>query len=235
MKEKIKFFSLVWLLGSLGVVLFLLLRITRRINIRGYQKGKLHQEKGLIVISNHPSLIEPGMLPFLFLPQALFFLKSVPISTPDNRNFYKKRWFYFLRPFCIPVERGSRRKELRTLEKLRRIINQGRALILFPEGGRTFKRKEFRISETGEKLGKFLGGLRRLFLNTDCRILPIWVRGTDKILPNKLEFSEHKPFFRLWKKAEIVIGEVIESKTLPQDKRLILEYLENSLLNLSRI
>jgi len=235
MKEKIKFFGLVWLLGSLGELLFLLLRITRRIIIKGYQKRKFSQRKGLIIISNHPSLIEPGILPLLFFPQALFFLKSIPLSTPDNKNFYKKRWFSFLRPFCIPVERGSRRKELRTLKKLREIINQGRTLILFPEGGRTFKRKEFRISESGEKLGKFLGGLRRLFLNIDCRILPIWVRGTDKILPNKFEFSEHRPFFRLWKKAEIVIGEVIESETLPQDKRLILKHLEDSLLSLSGI
>lgn len=86
---------------------------------------------------------------------------------------------------------------------LKRILeNEGRVLI-FPEGSRTFKaiRKSGMVSGNGHRLGRLKDGAAWLALKTNARILPIWVEGTDKVLPNN-KF----PFPRLWHRVTIKVG-----------------------------
>ncbi len=234
MKNRIKLFILVWTIGIVGGFLFWLLVTFGGIQLKGYRKEKFKPRgKGLVVISNHPSLLDPIILCFLFFWDYLFDFRRTPYSTPDKRNYYDKWWFWPFRIVCVPIERGNRKKELVSLKRIRRLVKRGHIVILFPEGGRTFKGREFRFSITGEKLRKFPAGIRKIFLGVDCEILPIWIRGSDKVWQNRYEFPSYVPFLRLWKKVEIVIGERINSLQLPQDKKEIVEYLENCLLILA--
>jgi len=234
--KKIKLWLVVWTIGLLGGILFCLLRLFGRVKTKGYRLRKFKPgNKGLVLISNHPSLWDPVLIPFLFFPWYLFFSNSIPFSTPDKKNYYQKSWFMFFRPVCVPIERGSRRKELATLEKLRKIIQQRKVLILFPEGGRTFKGSEFRFSSSGKKIRKFPVGIRRLFLNADCRILPVWIQGGEKIIPNRAGFPKGieflTAFFRLfYTRVTITIGEF---RKPPREKKKIIAYLEDILLKLA--
>jgi len=233
MGEKMKLLLLVWTIGFWGGVLFWFLRITGRIRIEGYRKGKFASgNRGLVLISNHSSLWEPVLLPFLFFPWYLVSLKFIPYSTPDKRNYYQKSWFLFLRPVCIPIERENKRDELKTLERLREMAQEGKILILFPEAGRTFKGTEFRFSKSGRKIRRFPSGVRKLFtnMNTNFKVLPVWVEGGERVIPNQPEFPRHFPRLRLLKRVRMIIGETAESESVPKDKERINEYLENILL-----
>ena len=76
-------------------------------------------------------------------------------------------------------------------------------MLIFPEGSRTFKaiKNSGVTTVNGNRLGELKDGAAWLALKTDARILPIWVEGTDKVLPNN-KF----PLPRLWRRVIIKIG-----------------------------
>ncbi len=241
MGKKIKLFLTIWTVGFFFGVVFWLLKLTKRVEIFGYKNLLRYFEefapknKPLIVMSNHPSLWEPGLLPFLFFPRYLVSLKFVPFSLPDKKNFFDKGWFALLRPVCVPIERGNRREELKTMFALKDRLKEGKILILFPEGGRTYLGKEFKFSVCQDRIRRFPKGIERLF-DGSCLVLPIWSEGGEKVIPNKITFPRG-PYFlypRIWKKTRICIGEPFQ---LPENlsKGEIREFLEDKLLELSEI
>lgn len=236
MARKLKLFLTVWTAGILGGIIFWILRLTKRIEVFGYKKEKFTpRNKSLIVICNHPSLWEPAILPFLFFPWYLFSSKFTPFSLPDKKNFFDKKWFAPFRPVCVPIERGNRREELKTIFMLKDRLKEGKILIVFPEGGRTDLGKEFKFSICQDRIRRFPKGIERLF-DSSCLVLPIWSKGGEKVIPNKRIFPRG-PYFlypRIWKKTKICIG---QSFQLPENfsKGEIREFLEDKLLELSEI
>jgi len=223
--KKIRLFLTFCLVGIPGGIIFWFLRLTKRIEIFGYEKEKfVSKDKSLIVISNHPSLWEPALLPFLFFREFILSIRKVPLSLMDKRYFNMK-WFAFLRPVCIPIERGNRREELKTVNAVRESLKNRQTLIVYPECGRTFLGKEFRNSDTHSgRIRKFPGGIRRL-VSTGSIILTIWVEGTDEVIPNKGGCF----FPRIWKKTKIFIGQpFVINENFPANS--IVEFLENKLL-----
>lgn len=235
--ERIKLLLLVWTVGFWGGFLFWFLVILGLIEVRGYRRDKfIPKDRGLILISNHPSLWDPVIPPFLFFPLYLFASGRIPISTPDRSNYYDKNWFFLLRVVCIPIERDEIRTAPATLERMAEAVRQGGTLILFPECGRTpidRKKRGYRFSPSGKKIKRFPTGISRLFLIENLIILPIWMEGGDKVIPNLLEVPYYFPFPRIWNKVKIVIGEPIYSENLPQEKRKINQYLQDLLLELA--
>ena len=227
-----------WIIGLVGGSLFWLLRKTKRIEVYGYEKRKFNVEKtGLVLITNHRSLWEPVILPFLLFPWFLFSSKFIPYSLPDWENFYKKWWFWPFRPACVPIKRGDRRAELETIEKILRpmLIKERKILILHAEGTRTFKGIVLRgakYSLSGKDIARFPQGIRRLFSDADLQILPVWIEGGEKVLPNGPGFNKIiAKIPRIWRKTKIIIGEPFLVKGLP--KREIVDFLEDSLLELA--
>ena len=253
MKEKFnKLFLIfyVWTIGMVGGILFWLLVVLGRVRVEGYKLKKILQfikfPGGKIVIHNHPSLIEPALIPFLFFPFYLFFPSAIPYSTPDKKNCYAKWWFIPLRPVSVPVQRGEEREEekegkfefhRRLLEK----IKKGCVVILAPEGGRTFRGGEFgefkvikngkimirkswqKVKDESFKIRRFQKGLSSL-LRKQTAFLPVWTEGGEEIIPNKDSFSKTllSSFPKFW------IGEIIKSQDLSN-----LEELEEVLLKCS--
>jgi len=244
MSEKVKLWLIVWTIGLWGGIFVWLLIAAGVIKLKGYRADKFNSgDKGLILISNHPSLFEPAILPFLFLfsPRSyLFHLDKIPYSTPDKENYYDKSWFFFLRPVCVPIERKKRREELKAMDWFRTIVQNGGVLILFAEATRTWKggeKRGYRYSLSGEPIARFPLGIRRLVHGLDCKVLSVWTKGGEKIIPNEWNFPDAYKFlaapFRLPKGMEIIIGEPFESKSLPQNKRRIAGELEKRLLEVS--
>lgn len=219
-----------YILGPIMGVSMCLLEAFGRVRFHNFRRFPIWDGK-LILVSNHPSLLEPWLLPLIGFPwmnfpwifspawtRIKFSLKwmkelrkdfliqkqLIPANVPDKNNFYDPLFIRWLRSINVPADRnGGMHSRIATVSSLVEILdNRGRVLI-FPEGTRTFKSAEkFRAkSASGKELGKLKDGAGWLALKTNARILPIWVEGTDKVLPNN-KF----PIPRLWHKVSVNIG-----------------------------
>ncbi len=227
-KEIIKVLFLVYFIGFFLEIIFLPLIITRRIKVLNKKViSRIGEDnKGTIIISNHPSLLEPILLPLIFFKR--FFrhpIKLSPWSTPDRKNFFDKLIFSPLRVRSVPIERGNARKGMKALLKIRDIINNGGVVIIFPEGGRTFKGESFFYSRNGKRMRSLKGGIGWLALKTKASILPVWVDNTDYFLPNR------KTWPRFRKKIVINIGEPFILQNIEKEEAI--QKIATSILDLA--
>jgi len=189
MKKALNTLIFLFLTFPIGVfvgLFFFILRIIGQTKILHYERFP-HWERKLIVVSNHPSLLETVLVPSLFFHQyAVNPFAYAPINTPDSDNFYKRWYWAWARPVSIPIKRGNKIAELRSLYQIKKTLDQNRIVILFAEGGRTFRGKDgdFLYSTKGKKIRKLKDGIGWLVVKTRAGVLPIWVEGTDQVLPN---------------------------------------------------
>jgi len=163
--------------------------------------------KGILAVSNHPSLLEPIILIGLFFHK--FFwrpFKYAPWNMPDKKNYYNNPLFYLMRPRLIPVDRGDKHSEVRALIQAKRVLKAGGVIIIFPEGGRTSSEEPSLRSRGGEKMRSFKPGFAWLAIKTGATVLPLWVRRTDQVLPNGARVS-YLYFLRFWKRVTIRLGQ----------------------------
>lgn len=171
-------------IATLVGVLAQALRLTGQTRV--IHPERIHKwKRKLIVVSNHPSLLETVQLPAtLFFTQFFLNHRYFPWSTPDKKNFYDKWYWAWIRPISIAINRASGTEERRALRQMQDTLNQGGVIIIFAEGGRTFKGDTFLYSESGRRIRKFTRGVGLLVNHTRAHVLPIWVDGTDDVLPN---------------------------------------------------
>lgn len=187
---------------------FWLLRLLGINKIHGW-KNFPHWEKGVLVVSNHPSLLEPIILIGLFFHQYLLRpFQFGPWNIPDRKNYFENPLFYLMRPRLIPIARGNKRDEIKGLIKAKNVLEAGGVIILFPEGGRTYKGDDFLVSQQGNKIRRFKSGFAWLAVKTGATVLPVWVEGTDKVLPNADKASYSFP--RFWRKTAIRLGQPLQ-------------------------
>ena len=216
-KEKIFLILAVYTFGLLLGLSFCLLRILGRIKITHKERFP-KKEKGILVVSNHPSLLEPILLPLLFFGQYIFHPFSfTPWSIPDKANYFDRWYWFWAKITLIPINRNKPREAVKSLQKIEQILKDGRPVILFPEGGRTSSEKEHFTSKNGKKLRKLKGGVGRLVFRVNPLILPIWVDGAENVLPNKQGKLYHC-FPRLWRIVKIRIGEPFRCTGLEKEK-----------------
>jgi 1-acyl-sn-glycerol-3-phosphate acyltransferase len=228
--DETRFLVVNYFFGPILGILICLLEASGRIKFLYFERFPIWEER-VIIVSNHPSLLEPVVLPLMGFPwmnfpwvfstrwyrlkfslswvrelQKEFSLqkKLIPANVPDRQNFYEPAFWKLFQVVNVPVDRnGGAHGRIGTLLALKEILGSGGRVLIFPEGTRTFKAVEkHRISsENGRELGKLKDGAAWLALKTESKILPIWVEGTDKVLPNN-KF----PFPRLWHRITIKIG-----------------------------
>ena len=76
------------LLGTLLGIPFWLLGLFRVIRISGYWRAVDYVRRGrVLIVANHPSLIETFLIPLVFWPWAMFRLRMFPWSFPDKNLF----------------------------------------------------------------------------------------------------------------------------------------------------
>ena len=228
--NEIRFLAVNYLVVPALGVLVCLLEAFGRIKFVHFDRFPIWEEK-LIIVSNHPSLLEPWLLPLMGFPWmnfpwvfshvwdrfrfSLVWFKElrkefslprnlIPANVPDKNNFYDPQYMRLFQGINVPVDRnGGIRGRLGTVLALKKVLENGGRVLIFPEGSRTFKaiRNGEAKSANGHRLGKLRDGAGWLALKTGARVLPIWVEGTDKALPNN-----RLPFPRLWHKVTIKIG-----------------------------
>jgi 1-acyl-sn-glycerol-3-phosphate acyltransferase len=124
---------------------------------------------------------------------------------PDRQNFFDYGFWRLFQGINVPVDRNGRPQDrISSISAIKSILEGGGRVLIFPEGGRTYKAvKNGRCaSASGKEIGKLKHGAAWLAVNTGARVLPIWVEGTDKVLPN-----DSLPVPRLWHRITIKIGQ----------------------------
>ena len=107
-------FLLTYLYGFLSGVIFHLFRLLTIIGVRHYERFPQWGRK-IVLVSNHPSLLEPLILPALFFPGYILYPNTLaPWSTPDRSNFYDRWYWFWARPRTVPVDRSDEGKEARS-------------------------------------------------------------------------------------------------------------------------
>lgn len=135
------------LLGTLLGIPFWLLGLFRVIRITGYWRTISLVRRGrVLIVANHPSLIETFLIPLVFWPWAMFRLRMFPWSLPDKNLFkgFTPEHHELLR--CIRVGRDdtleSRRLNWSAMKRVMELLERERCFVAHLEGGRTSKQAE---------------------------------------------------------------------------------------------
>lgn len=190
----VSFLFLLYTIGLFVGFIFLFLRFIKRVRVenvkalRELKNGQMYGRNGVLIVSNHPSLLEPFLIPALFFPACLINpFKFFPWSTPDKHNFVSPWYLWPVRRFrSIPIQRREmnmrdiKHSFLKIIERLRK----GERVVLFPEGGRTHKRPQKIYSPVSKKeMGKLKNGAEKIIQTCRSVVLPVWIENTDKVLP----------------------------------------------------
>lgn len=169
----------------------------------------------MVLVSNHPAIIDPFLIAYLlFRYYAWHPLKHAPLIVADRLNFYDKWWFMPFRPVMVPVDRQDKRKQAIAFLKIRKAIDQGRIIIIFPEGGRTFKGEsgwlycEKGNNTNGGRIRPLKGGVGLLVQKTEATIMPVAIVGSHKVVPNSKKRLWTR--FNFWESLIINVGEPID-------------------------
>jgi len=166
------------------------------IGIKVYGRENIPENGPLILAPNHRSYIDPPVVGF---------------ASPRETYFLAKEELFKFKPFArlitfynaIPLKRNFESKTalIYAIEKLK----ENKVITIFPEGTR---------NKTNKKLLPFKLGVAFLSLNTNAKIIPIYIKnnGGKALL---------KPF--LWilriKRLEVHIGKPIEPNNFTNDRK----------------
>lgn len=127
-------------------------------------KENIPCQGGVILASNHLSYIDPIVLG-IFVPRRVNFMAKEELF--ENFLF---RWI-IVRLGAFPIKRES--IDRTTYKKILKLLQKREVVVLFPEGTRS-------IDGT---IGQLQAGTARIALKADVPVIPIIIRGTEKVLP----------------------------------------------------
>ncbi|RJQ35513.1 1-acyl-sn-glycerol-3-phosphate acyltransferase [Candidatus Parcubacteria bacterium] len=226
-------FALAYVAGTIIAGIFHLLRAVGLVQL-------IHGERiprwksSLLIAVNHPSLVEPFFIPSLFVREWIWSpIKWGPWSTPDRTNLETKfAWFFWVggaRNIPVPRKRaeGETNRQFlhatyRALRRMGAILRIGGRIILFPEGGRTW-----RIPENERLRSPKDNELRPLRKRTG----EIVVAARPTVLPISVSYPWVKDQRRGWLPIRIKIGHPVRFEE--SDPQVVARKLEAMLLALA--
>ncbi|GAA1722468.1 lysophospholipid acyltransferase family protein [Isoptericola hypogeus] len=153
----------------LRLVLSLLVYVLLRPQVTGLHN--VPRRGPVILASNHLSFIDSIIIP-LVVPRHVTFLAKSEYWTGRGIKGRVYRWF-FTTMGNIPVDREDPRAGQRSLDDALQVLQRGGAFGIYPEGTR---------SRDG-KLHPGRTGVAWLALAGSAPVVPVAVRGTDKVQP----------------------------------------------------
>ena len=140
-----------------------ILRVFFRMRVRG--KEHIPREGPFILASNHVSYLDPPVLG-VACPRKLSYMARHDLFSSSFASW----WLYAVG--CFPVKRGS--GDIAAFKTAIRKLNEGEALLVFPEGGRQAQ---------GTALKEPEPGIGMLASRLGVPVIPAFVSGTEKALP----------------------------------------------------
>jgi len=155
-----------------------LLKVWCRMSVRGAQH--IPAQGPVIVAGNHLSFLDSVVIP-LGVPRRVRFLAKADYFTGTGVSGVWNR-FWFGAMGAVPVPRGSHADAQAALHLATEVLGRGEAFGIYPEGTR---------SRDG-RLYRGRTGVAWLALETGAPIVPVAVRGTDRVQPIDTRFP--RPF-----------------------------------------
>lgn len=141
--------------------------------IRIYGRDRLPEKGPLIIACNHQSIIDPLVLltvfPYHITFLAAAYLYRIPLLGPVLRA-----------AGAMPIH--SAEGDFKSLKKSLKLLEKGRVLGIFPEGG---------VSLDG-KLKPLMSGSAYIALKSGAAVLPVALGGTRDVLPVGTYFPRRK-------------------------------------------
>ncbi|WP_309101931.1 lysophospholipid acyltransferase family protein [Microbacterium sp.] len=125
----------------------------------------------VIFASNHLSFIDSIAIPVAAPRPVHFLAKSSYFEGTGFSGALSRTFFQSIG--AIPVQRGAGQAALDALDLQRRLLEDGLAVALYPEGTRS----------TDGRLYKGRTGVAFLALQTGAPVVPVGLIGTDKVMP----------------------------------------------------
>ena len=152
-----------WAIRLLRAALRLLFRVLWRMRYVGVEN--VPASGGVIIAANHQTYLDPFWLGVPVPLYARFLAWDKVFDWPVAGKLMR-----LLGAWPLQVQKGDRRAIRRSLQWLR----GGGALVIFPEGGRSF---------SDGRMQEFKVGAARLALEANVPILPITIRGGHRVWP----------------------------------------------------
>ena len=178
----------------------IIIKLLFRLKVTGQEN--IPQDGPFIIVANHSSLLDPVILGVSIKPKIIFVAAAY---------LFGIRWLgYLLRKAnSIPVQREN---DIKAIKRALKILQQGGVLGIFPEGGIDRQKNNLPVR----------AGAAYLATKVGVTIVPIKIKGADKVLPrgakfiislNKIEVEIKKPIYcsRQTNKNKEIIKRVVES------------------------
>jgi hypothetical protein len=188
-------FAIAVLLGTLLGIPFWLLGLLRIIRVSGYWRAVGYMRRGrVLIVANHPSLIETFLIPLVFWPWAMFSLRMFPWSLPDKNLFkgFTPEHHEWLR--CIRVGRDdsleSRKLNWSAMKRVMEHFDRQQCFVAHLEGGRTSKQPDH-VSVGPNRIGKIKNAqILKAAWKKDAWIMPLHVNMTGDMWQGLPGFGE---------------------------------------------
>lgn len=149
-----------------------------------------------IIVSNHQSLLDIPLILGYVDPSILFVAKEEVSKIPMIGAFVREMGGVF-------IDRKSTLNAVKALKKVVERIEEGRNVVIFPEGTRSYN---------GE-LGEFKKGSLKIAKRTGVKIVPVALDGTFRITPKGSIFVRPG-------KVKLMIGETLDPNEFESEDEL---------------
>lgn len=144
---------------------------TRIMKLNGSQvlvrgEENLPKEGPVLYVANHQSYMDIPVMVHLLSHPVGFIAKDNLADIPVFKN-----WFEYLN--CVLIARGDARKALQAILQAAKLLQQGKSLVLFPEGTRS----------ADGKLNEFKAGSLKAAQRGKVAIVPVAIDGARDIMP----------------------------------------------------
>jgi 1-acyl-sn-glycerol-3-phosphate acyltransferase len=126
---------------------------------------------GVILASNHLSFADSVVIPVVVPRKVVFLAKSDYFTGSGLKGAAMRAWFEGLG--MLPVDRDDSKAALASLDTALEVLGRGEAFGIYPEGTR---------SRDG-RLYRGRTGVAHLALTAGVPVVPVGVRGTEKLQP----------------------------------------------------
>lgn len=125
----------------------------------------------VLLASNHLSFADSLVIPIIVPRKVAFLAKSDYFTGTGVKGTISRLWFEGIG--MLPVDRDDSKAALASLDTALEVLGRGEAFGIYPEGTR---------SRDG-RLYRGRTGVAHLALTANCPIVPVGLRGTEKLQP----------------------------------------------------